>query len=104
VAESAGPKGRIAVIYRPCPTTCTAAEQKKLDQDWLDAPVPYRAKDASTRFHEKTAAKYELTFSHYFGAGPGQPLKYQVAVFASSAPADKTSMQKTVNDIRSQTP
>jgi hypothetical protein len=104
-AESAGPKGRIAVIYRPCATGCSAAEQTKLDQDWLDASVTYRARDAATRYHEKTVGgQYELTFSHYFGAGPGQPLKYQVAAYASSTPADKPSMQKTVNDLRSQTP
>jgi hypothetical protein len=105
VAESAGPKGRIAVIYRPCPTTCSRAEQAKLDQDWLDAPVQYKPKDSATRYHEKTAAgKYELTFSHYFGDTPGGAMKYQVAAFASSTTADAPVMQKTINDIRTETP
>ncbi|MGH3734632.1 MAG: hypothetical protein ACRDT6_03265 [Micromonosporaceae bacterium] len=104
IDEQKGSKAAtVDLLVRRCAQDCSAAEQAKLDTDWLDAPVTYQRKDATTRYAEGAkGTAYTLVVSHYFPERPGDPLGWQVGVSATCLPIHKATCQKVVNDIRTQ--
>ncbi len=99
---------RANIMLRPCPTTCGDAEQKAMNKLWFDnEPQRARWKDPTTSYiedPENARGNYSVDMSHFFGATPGGPLRWQVGVFVESPPATKGAVQKVLNDVRSQTP
>jgi hypothetical protein len=105
---------RVRVILRLCPGTCPAAAQRKLDGDWLSEwrdqtgpwkrlPAPTRVTDATTRWTEqREGGGYVLVMSHVF-TGPGR-IRYHVGAAADGPAAKAATLQKIINDIRTQTP
>jgi hypothetical protein len=104
IDERAGPKRpQIDLLIRRCERHCSAGEQARLDTDWLDDPVSYVRRDATTRYAERTRnGKYTLVVSHFFADKPGGRLGWQVALQAECRPIDQATVQKIVNDIRTQ--
>ena len=103
-----GAKHRISIVLRPCPTTCTAGEQRSMTTAWFEEPgrTPIR-RDATTSYLEfpsNDRGLYALDMSHFFGPKPGGPLRWQVGIYVESPTSTKATMHKVVNDVRSQTP
>lgn len=99
---------RAHIMFRPCPTACTPAQQQTMSKQWFDAPgrTP-TSRDATTSYIETPRDEkglYSLDMSHFFGEAPGRPLKWQVGIFVESPPGTRGDVQKIVNDVRSQTP
>jgi hypothetical protein len=97
---------RLNIMVRPCPTTCTPAEQKSMSTAWFDAagrrPV---VRDATTSYLQTPSdptGKYTLDMSHFFVGPAGGPLHWQVGAFVESPPATKGTVQKIINEVRSQ--
>jgi hypothetical protein len=104
IDEQAGSgRPQIDLVAVKCAGACTGAERDNVDSKAL-SPVPrYTTKDATTRYSERTdAGKYELTVNHTFAVN-GQNWVLLLAAEASKA-EHKPGVQKTVNDIWSQTP
>jgi hypothetical protein len=98
---------KLNIMIRPCPTTCTPAEQKGMTAAWFDAPGRRASlRDATTSYLQTPSdsrGKYTLDVSHFFADRPGGPLHWQVGSYVESPPATKGTVQKIVNDVRSQT-
>jgi hypothetical protein len=101
-------KQKANVMFRACPTTCTPAERRTMNNAWFDEPAKARrGGDDRTSFVEtlrNSEGFYTVDFSRFFGPQPGQPLKWQVGVFVKSPPETAGDVQKILNDIYSQTP
>lgn len=104
-----GAKQRVGIMLRPCPTTCTAGEQRSMETSWFSAPgqTPTR-RDATTSYltdpPRDDNGLYALDTSHFFGPRAGGPLKWQVGVYVESPPATKGAVLKLLNEVRTQTP
>jgi hypothetical protein len=104
IDEQAGSgRPQIDLVAVKCASACTAADRDNVDNKAL-SPVPrYTTKDATTRYSERTdSGKYELTVNHTFAVA-GQNWVLLLAGEASKA-EHKPGVQKTINDIWSQTP
>jgi hypothetical protein len=100
-AGSGRPQIDLAAVK--CASTCTAAERDNTDTKVLTQVPAYTTKDATTRYAERTeAGKYVLTVNHTFAVS-GQNWVLVMEGEASKA-EHKPAVQKTVNDIWSQTP
>lgn len=100
-------KHKINIMFRPCPTICTRSEQQSMTKAWFNPGQRPIAFDASTTYVETASndkGRYELDMSHFFGEKPGGPLQWQVGIYIESPPATKATLQKVINDVRSQTP
>lgn len=103
-ADTKAGVARVTVFVRRCRAVCTRAERDRFGQDWMDAPVTYRERDATTQLADVSGAGYyRLAISHLFRDSAGK-LTWHVGVFARATPAYTATVQKVVNDIRSQTP
>jgi hypothetical protein len=104
IDEQAGSgRPQIDLVAVKCASACTGADRDNVDSKAL-SPVPkYTTKDATTRYAERTdAGKYALTVNHTFAVN-GQNWVLLLDAEASKA-EHKPGVQKTVNDIWSQTP
>jgi|GEM_PF-6254840 len=104
IDEQAGSgRPQIDLAAAKCASTCTAAERDNVDKKAMSTVPPYATKDATTRYAERTeSGKYLLTVNHTF-AIDGQNWVLLIDAEASKA-EHKPGVQKTVNDIWSQTP
>ena len=104
IDEQAGSgRPQIDLAAAKCASTCTAAERDTVDKKALSKVPSYTTKDATTRYAERTeAGKYLLTVNHTFAIN-GQNWVLLIDAEASKA-EHKPGVQKTVNDIWSQTP
>lgn len=95
---------RVTLFVRRCRAVCTPAEYDRFGQDWMDAPLRYRERDATTRLVDVSGfGYYRLAVSHLF-RDAARKLTWHVGVYARATPANTAVVQKVVNDIRSQTP
>jgi hypothetical protein len=103
-----GKRQRVSVMLRPCPTTCTQAQRRAMNDTFFDEPdTARRVGDERTSFVETrrdSEGFYAVAFSRFFGPPGGQPLKWQVGVTIKSPPETALDVQKILNDIYSQTP
>jgi hypothetical protein len=99
---------RIQAVLRSCPTTCTTAEQQSMNADLLDQPATESTGPDGRTWYQQAARNdkglYELQFVRFFADTAGGPLRWQVGVLATSPPETSAVVQKTVNDIYTQTP
>jgi hypothetical protein len=104
IDEQAGSgRPQIDLAAAKCASTCTAAERDNVDKKAMSKVPSYTTKDATTRYAERTeAGKYLLTVNHTFAIN-GQNWVLLIDAEASKA-EHKPGVQKTVNDIWSQTP
>ncbi|WP_157441725.1 hypothetical protein [Actinoplanes awajinensis] len=96
---------RTGIILRPCPAACSVATRQKMDKEWFLETAGLKRVNAVTQFRQtakNAKGKYQLEFSHFF-TDPATKKKYQVGVDAQALPLKKSSAQKVVNDIFSQT-
>lgn len=104
IDEQAGSgRPQIDLVAATCASTCTAADRDNLDTLALSKVPGYTTKDATTRYAERTdAGKYLLTVNHTFAIGT----QNWVLLIDGEAPKaeHKPAVQKTINDIWSQTP
>jgi len=94
---------RMQVLLRPCPASCGQSERAKLNTDWFDKGAKAKAYDKDTSYVETAKdakGRYALDMSHYFEDGAST---WQVGVGGYSPPATRAAIQKTVNDVLSQT-
>jgi hypothetical protein len=100
-AGSGRPQIDLAAVK--CASACTTADRDNLDKKALSAVPSYATKDATTRYADRTeGGKYLLTVNHTFAIA-GQNWVLLADAEASKA-EHKPGVQKTVNDIWSQTP
>ncbi|WP_213453974.1 hypothetical protein [Rhizomonospora bruguierae] len=101
-------KQKVNVLLRPCPTTCTAAEQVAMNRVWLDEPEKAEVLRQRTYYVETRTngeGMYTVDGSHFF-SGSEDPadraLRWQVGVFIKSPPETRDVVQKILNDIVTQ--
>jgi len=98
----------VGIMFKPCPTSCTASEQRTMAAAWYGAPAPTPiSRDATTTYREDPSNNrglYTLSMSHFFGSTPGGPLRWQVGTYVESPAATRSTVHKVVNDVRTQTP
>ncbi|MPZ67509.1 MAG: hypothetical protein GEU83_19120 [Pseudonocardiaceae bacterium] len=97
---------RATVMVRPCPSTCTAAEQREMNQVWFDEPERAVSSDPTTSYVETRRTDsdtYSVDASHFFAEEPGEPLSWQVGVYVESPFETRDEVLKILNDVRSQT-
>jgi hypothetical protein len=100
-AGSGRPQIDLAAVR--CAGACTAADRDNLDRKAMSTVPGYTTRDATTRYAERTdAGKYLLTVNHTFAVN-GQNWVLLADGEASKA-EHKPGVQKTINDIWSQTP
>jgi hypothetical protein len=104
IDEQAGAgRPQIDLAAVKCASACTTADRDNLDKKAMSSPPTYSTKDATTRYSERTSSgKYLLTVNHTF-AVDGQNWVLLMDAEASK-PEHKPAVQKTINDIWSQTP
>jgi len=104
IDEQAGSgRPQIDLAAAKCASTCTGAERDNVDKKAMSKVPSYTTKDATTRYAERTeAGKYLLTVNHTFAIN-GQNWVLLIDAEASKA-EHKPGVQKTINDIWSQTP
>jgi hypothetical protein len=96
---------RLQIMLRPCPGSCGAADRARLNTEWFDPGAKAKTYDENTSFVETAKdakGRYTLDMSHYFQAD-GDDQTWQVGVGAYSPPATKADIQKTINDVLTQT-
>jgi hypothetical protein len=96
---------RLQIMLRPCPAPCGPAERARLSTEWFDPGAKAKTYDENTSFVETpTDAKgrYTLDMSHFFRTA-GDPQTWQVGAGAYSPPAKRADIQKTINDVLTQT-
>lgn len=96
---------RLNIMLRPCPTTCTAAEQKTMSTAWFDPGHRPVVRDATTTYIQipvNDKGKYSLDTSHFFAGPQGGPLRWQVGAYVDSVPGGKADVEKIINEIRTQ--
>jgi hypothetical protein len=96
---------RLQVMLRPCPGSCGSAERARLDTEWFDPGAKAETHDEDTSFVETAKdakGRYTLDMSHFFRTGGGAET-WQVGIGGYSPPAGKADIQKTINDVLSQT-
>jgi hypothetical protein len=106
--KNPGSQQRVNVMLRPCPTTCTPAEQREMVDAWLDEPDQAVAgPDDRTTYVERESnlrGLYEVDLSRFFADPTGGPLRWQVGVYVESPAQTRAQVQKVLNDIATQTP
>lgn len=107
--DEGNPEGdqRATVMIRPCPTSCTAAEQGEMNQAWFDEPELAVPSDPTTSYVETRrtdSGTYSVDASHFFAEESGEPLSWQVGVYVESPFETRDEVLKILNDVRSQTP
>jgi hypothetical protein len=106
--QNVGAGQRVNVMLRPCPTTCTPAERREMDRAWFDEPARALPGDDDRTSYVETQRnardRYSLDLSRFFAVRAGQPLRWQVGVYAESPPETRGQVQKILNDIVTQTP
>jgi hypothetical protein len=98
-------KQRLQIMLRPCPDQCGQAERATLDTEWFDKGAKARAHDKNTSYVETpkdAKGRYTLDMSHYFRTDGGAET-WQVGVGGYSPPETKAAIQKTINDVLTQT-
>jgi hypothetical protein len=96
---------RLQIMLRPCPAPCGAATRAGLSTEWFDPGAEAKRYDENTSFVETAKdakGRYTLDMSHFFQAAGGTD-EWQVGVGAYSPPASRADIQKTINDVLTQT-
>jgi hypothetical protein len=100
-----GDRQRVNVVLRPCPTTCTAAEQVQMNRAWLDEPEKAQVLRQRTYYVEtpnNSKGLYGVDSSHFFSGTEDRVLHWQVGVFAESPMDTRDEVLKILNDIVTQ--
>ena len=96
---------RLQIMLRPCATPCGAAERARLSTEWFDPGAKARTYDDRTSYVETpkdAKGRYTLDMSHFFPGAAGGP-QWQVGVGAYTPPGRRADIQKTINDVLTQT-
>jgi len=96
---------RLQIMLRPCPAPCGPADRARLSTEWFDPGATARTHDESTLYVETpkdAKGRYTLDMSHFFRTAGGTQT-WQVGVGAYSPPATRADIQKTINDVLTQT-
>ncbi|GAB3436628.1 hypothetical protein [Flindersiella endophytica] len=95
--------GRSEIYLEKCPAPCGAAQWKKLRDTAFDLDdKQWKATDSTTRYAEESlqSGKTRLSMSHVFASKAGGKADTHIGIKVSGAPADKKTMQKLINEIR----
>ncbi len=97
---------RLHIMFRPCPRVCTVARQRGMAAEWFETPGRRPVvTDATTSYLEtmhNANGKYALSLSHFFPAVHGGPPYWQVGAYVDSPPATRSTVQKIINEVRTQ--
>jgi hypothetical protein len=96
---------RLQIMLRPCPAPCGPADRARLSTEWFDPGAKAKTYDESTSYVETVKdakGRYTLDMSHFFRADGGTQT-WQVGVGAFTPPATRADIQKTINDVLTQT-
>lgn len=97
--------GRAEIYLEKCPAPCGAAQWKKLRDTAFDLDdKTWKPTDSTTRYAEERlqSGKAQLSMSHIFASKAGGKPDSHIGIKVSGAPADKKTMQKLINEIRTQ--
>jgi hypothetical protein len=105
IDESAGPaRPQIDLVLRHCPDVCTEAQRAEVNRAMKHPPTYVAAREANIRFIERTVdGSYVMTVDRIFASSAGGLKDWLIVIQATARPADKSTVQKIVNDIYSQT-
>lgn len=95
--------GRAEIYFEKCPAPCGAAQWQNLRATVFDLDdAQWRATDSTTRYAEESlqSGRAQLSMSHIFASKAGGKPDLHVGVKVNGAPADKKTMQKLINEIR----
>ncbi|MFC6023213.1 hypothetical protein ACFP2T_44565 [Plantactinospora solaniradicis] len=100
-----GSRQRANILLRPCPTTCTAAEQKAMNEVWLDEPEKAKKVRQRTYYVETKAndkGLYTVDASHFFTDPKDKTKHWQIGVYVESPPDTRDQVLKILNDVVTQ--
>ncbi|MBE1488927.1 hypothetical protein [Plantactinospora soyae] len=100
-----GSRQRAHVLLRPCATTCTAAEQKAMNEAWLDEPEKAKVVRQRTYYVETSSndkGLYAVDASHFFKDPQDGTRHWQIGVYVESPPDTRNQVLKILNDVVSQ--
>jgi hypothetical protein len=95
--------GRAEIYLENCPAPCGAAQWKKLRDTAFDLDDKlWKTTDATTRYAEESlqTGRMQLSMSHVFASKPGGKPDLHIGIKVNGAPADKKTMQKLINEVR----
>ncbi|RFU43314.1 hypothetical protein DZF91_01890 [Actinomadura logoneensis] len=98
------------VALQSCPSGCGPTQRETARNALAVDHKSWHATDPTTQYAEETGSNsrnetvVRVAMSHVFASRKGGPLDTAVAVQLTGPPNEKTDMQKTLNDIRHNTP